>query len=64
MLERGEASGSCQVELVAETARSAEVARAMAEKYGLSDRIWDWMVDRSSQVAVRLLSCDGALAGP
>ena len=64
VLERGEASGSCRVELVTSPERTAEVASAMAEKYGFSDRIWDALADRSSQVAIRLASCDGALAAP
>jgi hypothetical protein len=30
------------------------VNRAMAEKYGFSDVIWSWVVDRSGAVAIRL----------
>jgi len=40
--------------IVREAAQSERVNRAMAEKYGFSDVVWSWLIDRTDSVAVRL----------
>lgn len=60
VLERGEQTESCRAEPLDSSQLAGEVARAMADKYGLSDRLWELVADRSSQVPVRLVGCGAA----
>ena len=53
-LQRGEETHSYRARPLGDAAILARVNRAMAEKYGLSDRLLAKLVDPSSSVAVRL----------
>jgi hypothetical protein len=53
-LRRGEVTTSFRGRAVDDASVATQVNRAMAQKYGRSDRLLGWLVDPTSSVSVRL----------
>jgi hypothetical protein len=64
VLKRDGTKRSCTARVLDSPQVSAEVSRAMAEKYGFADDIWGAVSDRSGAVPIRLSACDAAVAVP
>ena len=56
-LERGDEEMSCRAEPRDTAQLAAEIDRAMAKKYGFTDRLWGAVADRSATVPILLSGC-------